>query len=146
MKLLSLFLLCLLCRLGTASSDVQLDGVDDSLSQASTLGTFVAEDAFTLMLYLKSTGSDFAGTECYEGAFLMGDSGPDAILIGRTGTAGETACAYTLDASSTFYTIFGSDTSLPAGWHHYALRLGGGTLTLFVDGVSVATRAARWQS
>src|SRR5262245_31564256 len=113
-----------------ATADVQCDGVDDVLSTGLAVSTFVNASAFTLTAWIKSTGSTVASSNCYDGAPVLADTG-GYVALGR-GVSGATgACGYVWDGGAKQVTA-----AMSSGWHHIAVRSSGGTLELFVDGVS----------
>ena len=133
---LALWLLLSMTRPVGVRADVDCDGADDALTQALAASTFMSTTAFTYMLWVKSTGSDSAGSECYDGGGYLGDDNGDIGMLGRTETTGEIACAYMWDTTPTRQVLYGA---MAPGWHHMALRLSAGTLAVFVDGVSLST-------
>ena len=122
---------------GSPHADVQCDGEDDRLNSVLTLANFINPTAFTLTAWVLSTGSTFTGDDCWgDGPMLMDAN--EVVGLGRSGTTGTgNACVFLDDGASQLVT-----SPLSAGWHHLAGRLSGGTLALFVDGVSVGTPVA----
>ena len=134
--ILGIMLLAVVAWLGTARANVDCDGANDVLTQALASSSFLSATAFTMTLWVKSTGSDYAGSECYEGGGYLGDESSDMGMLGRTETNGQIACAYMWDSTITRHQLYGA---FAPGWRHIALRLGAGTMALFVDGVSMST-------
>ena len=127
--------LLLALLVGSPHADVYCDGVDDLLTQAQTLDTFINATTFTVVAWVASPGSVFATTNCWSsGPFLMDTS--EYLAIGRTGTADTgNVCVYAYDGADKLLTW-----PIWAGGFHMAARLSGGTLTLFVGGYNVTSR------
>lgn len=135
-------IILLLLFVTSVYADIQCDGVDDALTQSLTMDQFFSNTAFTTMGWVKTTSDDGTGIACYEGFFILGDAtGVEAAILSRTGTTGEDACSYIWEEGNGTHEVYSTGTFTP-GWHHVGLRLGSGTLTLFMDGVSVDTEAS----
>ena len=121
----------------SSRADVDCDGLDDLIGAGLTLGTVLTPSAFTVAVWVRSTGSTFPDSGCLGGGTWLGDT-EGYLAVGRRAPDGA-ACAYLWDgAHQTLAAAMG------AGWHHMAVRLSGGTYSLWVDGVnahSVATGA-----
>ena len=118
---------------GSAQAGVQCDAVDDALTTGVALSQFATAAAYTLTTWLKVEGSAQSAGTCYEAASILGDADGN-VSLGRQGTS--TFCGQAFGGGTL---VTGTAT---AGWHHLGLRLSGGTLSLWVDGVSVSALAA----
>jgi Concanavalin A-like lectin/glucanases superfamily len=137
-RLVGLALVGLLLLAGSSQADLVCDGVDDvGATSGSSLGTFITSTAATLTAWVKTTGtpSGSPGAGCYQGYTVLGDNGGFATLGLLTST---TLCGEVWDGASKTLTAGLSANT----WYHLALRLTGGVLTLFVNGVSAGTVAS----
>jgi hypothetical protein len=138
-RLGGLALVGLLLLVGPSQADLACDGVDDiGATSASPLSTFVTGSAATLTAWVKTTGtpSGSPGSGCYAGYPVLGDNGGFATLGLRTST---TLCAEVWDGA--LKTVTSASISANT-WYHLALRLTGGVLTFFVNGVPAGTVAS----
>ena len=131
-KTLCLCLATLACAL-PAQADIDCDGVDDTLTTVDIMSSFLSTTAWTISLYVKSTGSDYAGVAWYEGSAYLADAGTNLMLIGRGNTDGELFFVHVEGSVSDL------EVALTPGWHHVAVRQSAGTLAVFRDGVSVTS-------
>lgn len=107
------------------------DGVDDLMGTGLGLSEFVTVTAFTVMGWTYVANTPPSALICWRGAAITSD-GSAVILLGRMDST--TFCGYAWDGGDHQVT-----TASSAGWHHLALKLSGGTLTLYVDGVAQAS-------
>jgi Concanavalin A-like lectin/glucanases superfamily len=149
MRILCMFVLaCLLLMFSSAFADVDCDGIDDDLDNATTVGSFYSSTTATLTLWLRPTGTGAtSGTgTCIDGERWWGDV---EVLIGGSlmiarnddypGTGGGDRLCVSND-TGTFQTIAAPYT-LDA-WTHIALVHGGGNLLMYKDGLLVSSTAS----
>jgi hypothetical protein len=138
-RLVALTLIGLLLLAGASQADLVCDGVDDiGATSGTTLGTFVTGTAATLAAWVKTTGtpSGSPGAPCYTGYPVLGDEANYVVIGLLTST---TLCGEVWDGAAKTVT----SASISANtWYHLALRLTGGVLTFFVNGVSAGTVAS----
>ena len=128
----SLLLAVLTCT--AVRADVDLDQVDDVIRTTTALSALVTPTTVTLMAWVKFDGTANSAASCLGQSQLLMDWDNGLLSLGLNDTDG---CAYVFDGSEQQVLA-----PLTTGWHHLALTLAGGTLTLFVDGVSVGTPVA----
>lgn len=119
-------------------ANISCDGNVDAITSTAAWSSFVTQSAFTVMYYTKSTGNDRGGgNDCSDStAIVVGNENYDVMFIGRGWTNGEQLCFTYSGVTTPNIELNGA---MSPGWHHNAVRLLSGTLTLFVDGVSVAS-------
>ena len=128
-----LALLLLLLWSALAWADIDVDQEDDGLFTSADISNFITPTAGTYMGWLKVIEDVVtSGSDCAVSTTLLRD-GEAWTGLGRSGA---NFCASFYDGSP-------HELSTPAslGWHHLALAWGGGTLTLYVDGVAAASTA-----
>ena len=129
-----------------ARADVLCDGVDDDANSGLSLLTFGSAATVTFVAVVRPTGAAASGgTECYFGESILviyqngGFSGDIGVF--RNGNLGglDRLCGFNYDGTTTVV--------LPATYtantlYHLALVHGGGTLTFYVNGVSVGSSSS----
>lgn len=136
MLLRLMVVLLLLCPLRSSGDVTYVDG-GDVLTTSENQTSFITASTYTLMGYLKSSGADLADGSCAGGAPLIGDSNYDNFGVHRSGTNGEGLCVW--QYASGFTQKYTPTVAMPNGWHHFAARVSGTTLEIFLDGVSGGT-------
>lgn len=137
MSVLSRVVFVLLLLVVPARADIDCDGTNDLISSVLSLDTFLNNTVFTIMAWVKSTGSTFgADDSCWtHGPFVMDSN--EVLALGRNGTSGTgQACAF-LETSPARQV----NVAMTAGWHHLAATYSAGTLTLYIDGVSAGSQS-----
>ena len=125
----------LFCLLGRPlQAGVSCGGIDDYLETGLALSTFVTASTFTAMTWIKVQGTTGEDGECYNRAPLLSDAG-GFLALGQTTT--NLLCGSIWDGSAKTLTAAPS-----APWSHLALRLSGGSLELFVNGVTAGSLGA----
>ena len=119
----------LFVALGTAplQADIDCDGVDDLLTTGLALSNFISASAFTVAAWVKVQSTPATEGHCYQGSVLTGE-GDGNLSLGRLSPTEFCAEVY----APAQHLLTGAAT---AGWHHLALTLTGGTVTLAVDGI-----------
>ena len=133
-RLVSFLLLTLLLGARSAGAGVDCDAFDDFLGTGWPLSTFAGTGEFTVATWIKVQGTAPSATYCFETAQSLGDIG-GYLALGRNGTG--TFCGEVYADGTKAVT-----SAATAGWHHLALRLAAGTLSLWVNGVVGATIAS----
>jgi hypothetical protein len=119
----------------SAFADVDVDGVDDAITSTATCSNLTTASAFTLAGWIKVTNTPTIDPDCPFAGTIVRDGGR-LNSLGRLN--GSNYCTALWDGS-----VFKQVTSASsAGWHHLAMTLTGGTLTLYVDGVSAGSTAS----
>lgn len=112
---------------------VQCDGIDDLLTTGVALSEFVTPGAFTVMGWIRVLNGAPTSVQCWNGGPMTTDAGGYHAL-GRTSST--QFCGNMYDAGTGLQML---TTPSSPNWHHLALSLGGGTLTLFLDGVATGS-------
>lgn len=118
-------------------ADIQCDGVDDVLLTGLALSTFIQADQGTMMLWVKVGTGGGSGTFCWDGKVYAGD-GQQVWALGEQ--ASLQVCGFLYDAAAANHVHTAAATT--GTWTHLALRLGGGQVSFWRDGVQVSTQAA----
>lgn len=130
-RTLGILLLSVLLRGGPAHADIDCDQVDDVLTTGVAASTFVSGSAFTITAWLKVHSTAISAGSCWGGSNITGDTG-GYVALGRNDNF--LFCGYAYDGASHYV-----ESASAVGWSHVAVRLSGGTLTLYVNGVATHT-------
>lgn len=128
---LSLLLLAFLLWRGSARADIDCDQVDDLLTTGVAASNFVSASAFTITAWMKIQSTAVSAGSCWGGSNMTGDA-DSYVMLGRNDNF--LFCGYANDGASHYV-----ESASAVGWSHVAVRLSGGTLTLYVNGVATST-------
>lgn len=133
-----LFLIVFLIFLSTegAEGDLQCGANADYLSTSAlghNLGNFVTSTTGTVVAWAKPLGSPPTTTNCYTATAFLGD-GAQVIGLGTSEPGWWCGDVWGGAAEALFATH-------SAGWQHLALKWGGGSASLYRDGVLIDTES-----
>lgn len=113
-----------------SSYSMEFDGTDDEVAFASASSgplNDIGTGDFTVSVWGNATTKADYGT-------LIGNWSTNGLIMWRVATSNVFECYIGGDGFTTTYTIPFDDT-----WHHYLIKRSGTDVTVYVDGVSVAT-------
>lgn len=140
-------LLVLLAMVPSVLADVDCDGVDDNLKNATTVGSFYSTTTATLMLWMRPTGvgGSSGSGGCEDGERWWGDvevGVGGSLLIVRNddyppGSLDRLCVKNTASGTQVIATPYTLDA-----WTHVALVHTGGNLLMYKDGALVSSTAS----
>ena len=127
-------LLGLLCP-PSVPADIDCDGVDDALTTGVALSSLITASSWTISAWIKVQGTAPTGTDsCWNGAVVTGDA-DGYVAVARFDDS--TFCGYLYDGDTKI-----ASAPSASGWSHLAVRAASGTLSLWHNGVQVASTSA----
>lgn len=131
-------LLACLSVLRPAWADIDCDGVDDLVNTGVAASNFYAATTGTIMGVLKASGAGtVSGSGCWASESILNNFVGSLALGQKVSTT--TFCLYNEGSA---LDLFSPSTYTLNQWYHIAARYTGGTTTLWVDGVQVASGSA----
>ncbi|MEU0724569.1 sialidase family protein [Streptomyces sp. NPDC006140] len=124
---------------GVRGSALSFDGTDDAVRLPYRSGLPLGEGDFTASLFFRYTAT--AGEQPFLWMGGIGSTQPQIWLRGEPASDRVRALITTRSGAATVRnaSVSAAGAHNDGRWHHLALRRGGGTLTLFLDGKALTT-------